>query len=69
MALRPITPQTPARVRWETAVTEALAARLECDYGDASGILATVPDTLDRLFQTYAEPDQVAAVVDTITRA
>ena len=69
MALSSITPQSPARVRWETAVAEALIARLECDYGDAAGILDTVPDVLEHLFLTGTEPSDAAATVDTLTLA
>lgn len=50
MALRPLTPQSDHRVRWETALTEALAALWECDYGDAAGFLEAHQTEVDELY-------------------
>lgn len=50
MALRPITQQPAHRVRWETALTEALCTLMECDYSDASGFLDAHPTEVDELY-------------------
>mgnify|MGYP000486379729 CR=1 FL=1 len=64
MSLKPRQPQTPARIDWELEVTEKLAERMDCDCGDASGVMDFHVDLIDRLFAEGVDPDAAAAQVD-----
>lgn len=56
-------PQSPARVQWETSVTERLCELLGCDYGDASGVLDAHASLVDELFSGGSRPDSAASVL------
>lgn len=64
MSLKPLQPQTPARTAWELEVTEKLAERMDCAYGDASGVMDIHADLLDRLFAQNVDAEAAAAQVD-----
>lgn len=65
--LKPLTPQSPARIQWEENVTRHFCQHFDVARGDAQGMLETYPRCLDRAFEVQASPDEVAATWQAIT--
>ena len=55
-------------VSFEGAVTEALASRIECTYGDASGVVELHADTVEAGFEDRAGAAEIAAEIDAQSR-
>lgn len=63
MAIKKLVPQSKDRVDWEIEVTNALCVRLDCDYGDASGIMDVHADLIDSLYAAGTKPADAAEKV------
>lgn len=61
MSLRPITPQSPARIEWEQAVCLAIEHKIECTTSDAQGIMDAQADRVDSLYLLRTVAD-IAAI-------
>ena len=67
--LQPILPQSPARVKWETKVVEALCALCKCTTGDAQAIMEGQPQWLEDCWITRTDPARTAGFINTAASA
>jgi hypothetical protein len=65
--LRPLLPQSPARIKWEEEITRGFIDTFEAARGDAQGMLEAYPNVLDHAFKARLTVDEVAAVWTTPT--
>ncbi len=45
---------------WETAVADQISEKLDCDFGDASGILEANPSLIGESWQAGLSPEETA---------
>jgi hypothetical protein len=64
MSIQPLTPQSPARVAWETKVAELLCGMWDCCYSDATGCMSACQGIVDRCFAAGASPQECAGSID-----
>ena len=55
-------------VTFEEAVTESLASRIECIYGDASGIVSLHADLVEAGFEERSTAAEIAYEIDAQSR-
>lgn len=63
MSFKKIVPQSEDRVDWEIEVANALCDAIDCDYGDATGIMEVHSDLIDGLYAAGTKPEEAAAKV------
>jgi hypothetical protein len=60
--LRPLLPQSPARIKWEENITRGFCEAFQATRGDAQGMLEAFPEVLDHAFKARLTVDEVAAI-------
>lgn len=60
-----LVPQSPARVKWETKVVEALCALCNCSTGDAQAIMEGQPQWLEDCWIARTDPARTAGFINT----
>lgn len=61
--MKKITPQTNARIEWETSLQLAICESGECSNGDAQGLIEANDDLVDSLFAAGTPANQAAAAI------
>lgn len=69
MTIRPLTPQSFARIDWEQRVLRDLAALLDCSGGDAQDIIEAQREVTDHCWAMQASPELCAAAIDKASEA
>ena len=65
MSLRPLRPQSPRRIEWEQLVANNLCNRWECPTSDVQGVLETMAERVDELFEDFIPADHAADILAT----
>lgn len=63
MSLRPLTPQSPARIEWEQSVTLHIEQMADMTTSDVQGMLEADPDGVDRVFNDGHKPLEAARIL------
>lgn len=63
MSIKKLVPQSKDRVDWEIEVANTLCDLIDCDYGDATGIMDVHADLIDGLYAAGTKPEEAAAKV------
>lgn len=63
MTLRRLTPQPPAYVAWENALTDELGDALELCRSDAQGIVEAQADAVADAWRRRLDPKTIAAIL------